>query len=148
MKKRAIKVLLGTWLMMGGLVMLIGTIGFFVNNYSSRHTTANTEYAMGCAIVARIGAILTLLFALILIIAVCLKKLKRQGIVAAGFFALMGFVGQFMINSVTNMRSAISSLFKRGSAETAFIGFILLFVAGLGTIFTSLIITSKKNLDD
>lgn len=145
MNTKVIRKITGALLLIGGLLMIIGTIGFFVNGSTTSLDLENALDAMQMAVVARVGAITAFTAALFLVIVIFAKNLYRGSGVTAGVFALIGFVAQIMINPATSPAAAASSLFNPGSAVAASIGFIMLIVAGLGTLITGIINLAAKS---
>lgn len=131
-------------LLIGGLLGLIGAVLAIVNS-----AAISINGVIGMSVMARIGSIIMFISAIAIVAATVMgKDLKKGGAIAKMVFAVLAFVGQFLINPYTSWQALISASFG-GSARdvgmTGFIGFIFIAVSGLTLLIMGIVGLASKN---
>lgn len=131
-------------MLIGGLMAAIGGIVAFINA-----GLVKINAAMSMAILARVGAIITFVAAIVIIAGVFMAgSPKKGGAIAGMIFAVIAFIGQFMINPITSWRAAASASLS-GKAEAAggaaAIGLFLLIISGLVCFIMGIVGAASKN---
>ena len=126
-------------LLLGGLVAAIGAIGGILSAVSY-----NILAIRNLAITARVGAIVLLVSALIVLVAVCTKAGSKKGVaIASLIFSIFAFIGQFLLSPVISVW-ALGSL--QASAAGVIIGLVLIAVFGVLSLIMGIVgLASKDN---
>lgn len=150
MDDQMLKKIGGGALALGGLLSLIGAIGGIANS-TSMETPFDSAFkaTVGMSILARIGAIIAFVAAIVLIAAVFRTNGSKKGAAITGaVFAVIAFIGQFMINPLTSEAGLFKTNYDysdTSAAATAVIGLLLLAAAGIATLITGIISLVSKN---
>ena len=115
-------------LFVGGILAVIGVIGTFSN--ASKAAGANVkaiDYAIKMADLARAGAIVVFVGAIIAVAGACMSGVRKNGAITSMAFAVFAFVGQILIDPITEWKSAAGAALSRVSV----IGLIAINVSGL-----------------
>ena len=98
------------------------------------------------AVLARVGAIMAFVAAIVILVAAFMGNMKKGAGVVGAFFAVIAFIAQFMIDPVTSLGALGSAAISGSSTPGAVVfGFILMLIAGIGSIITGIINTVMKN---
>ena len=162
MNTAMIKKVLNVGLIIGGLMMLVGGIIAVINVFSIEEFDKLEDFNVmfGWAIVTRIGAIIGFVLALALVgYAFLFRESNKIPAYVTAVAGVLGFVGQFLFNSVTGygaMTSAIwshmSSLFSSSDETLGIIqgpsatGLIFAIVAGIVMLAVGIMGLVKKSL--
>lgn len=144
------KKICGGILAFGGLLSLIGGIVCMVNSMSIKLPLDSAFNAtIGTSIFARVSVIITFVAAISLLAVVFRTGSPKKGAaVTGGIFALIGFIGQFLINPLTNADSLAMALFDYSDASAAgssVIGMLMIIVAGIAALICGLINFASKD---
>ena len=162
MNTAMIKKVLNVGLIIGGLMMLVGGIIAVINVFSIEEFDKLEDFNVmfGWAIVTRIGAIIGFVFALALVgYAFLFRESNKIPAYVTAVAGVLGFVGQFLFNSVTGyiaMSNAIwshmSSMFSSSDETLGIIqgpsatGLIFAIVAGIVMLAVGIMGLVKKSL--
>lgn len=131
-------------MLIGGLMAAIGGIFAFINAYSMK-----INAAISMAVLARVGAIITFVAAIVIIAGVVMSGTpKKGGAIAGMIFAIIAFIGQFMINPITSWRAAASAGLSgnaKAAGGTAAIGLFLLIISGFVCFIMGVVGAASKN---
>ena len=129
-------------LLLGGLVAAIGAIGCFLSTVSF-----NILAIRNLAITARVGAIVLLVSALIVLVAVCTKAGSKKGVaIASLIFSIFAFIGQFLISPFISAEAAIGALGSlQASAAGVIIGLVLIAVFGVLSLIMGIVGLASKD---
>ncbi len=115
-------------LFVGGILAVIGAIGTFSNASKAAGTNIKAiDYAIKMAGLARAGAIVVFVGAIIAIAGVCMSGVRKNGAITSMAFAIFAFVGQILIDPITEWESVSGATLNKGSV----IGLIAINVSGL-----------------
>lgn len=135
-------------LIVGGILGMIGGIMVFVKmgqlgSGSLIGAAFSANEATKMAVLARVGAIIMFVAAIIAIAGVCMANIKKGGAVASLIFGIIAFIGQFLINPITSLDSAIFA----GAEQIggAAFGTVLIIVSGLVLAILGLVGLLSKN---
>ena len=141
-------------LLIGGLLAAIGGIGSIANAASLTDTTSfrgmasAVDAAINMAVLARVGAIIAFVAAIVAVAGVVKDNMKKGGAITSMVFAVVAFIGQFMINPITSWKNAASAGMS-GNAEAqgvgASIGLILLILSGIVLLILGVVGLVSKN---
>lgn len=131
-------------LLIGGLLGLIGAVLAFVNS-----ATVSVNGVIGMAIMARIGSIIMFISAIAVVAVTFMgKDQKKGGEITKIIFGAAAFVGQFLINPYTGLRSMVYAGFSgnmKSTLEAAVVGFIIIAVSGLTLLIMGIVGLASKN---
>lgn len=129
------KKICGAALALGGLLSLIGAVASLVNSISIKMLYDDAFNAtIGTSIFARIAAIIVFVAAIALIVMVFRAPSSKKGAaITGGIFAAIAFVGQFLINLLTNSEALIEILTYSRPVGGAMIGLLMIAAAGIAT---------------
>lgn len=150
MDNQMLKKIGGGALALGGLLSLIGAIGGIANSVSMKYPFDSAfKVTIGMSILARIGAIIAFVAAIVLIAAVFRTNGSKKGAaITSAVFAVIAFIGQFMINPLTSEAGLLKANYDysdTSAAASAVIGLLLLTAAGIATLITGIISLVSKN---
>ncbi len=135
---------------LGGLLSIIGGIMCMVNSMSVKMPLDNAFKAtIGTSIFARVSVIITLVAAICLAAVVFRTHGSKKGAaITGGIFALIGFIGQFLIDPLTNDESLAKALFDYNDTSAALgsvVGMLIIIAAGIATLICGLISLLAKD---
>ncbi len=135
---------------LGGLLSIIGGIMCLVNSMSVKLPYDSAFKAtIGASIFARVSVIITFVAAICLAAVVFRTRGSKKGAaITGGIFALIGFIGQLMINPLTNDDSLAKTLFDYSAASavaSSVIGMLIIIAAGLATLICGIISLLAKD---
>ncbi len=134
---------------LGGLLSIIGGIMCMVNSMSVKLPYDSAFKAtIGTSIFARVAVIITFAAAICLVAVAFRTHAKKGAAVTGGIFALIGFIGQFLIDPLTNADSLAMALFDYSDTSAAagsMIGMLIIIAAGIATLICGLISLLAKD---
>ncbi len=153
-------------LLIGGILGAIGGITAFVTLYSIgekaekiksysemfafiNSLNSDIKKVMDMAVLARVGAIILFIAAIIVTVGVFMEGSKKNGAISCLIFGVAAFAGQFMINPLTSAEAAANFVASESASETVTRGLIFIGVSGVILAINGLIIlvSKKKNIN-
>lgn len=141
---------LGSALMLiAGLLSSIGAFISMVGSGSMRYPEDDSfNMAINGAVFARVCVIVVFAAAIAVIAAAFLTPgAKKGGAITAGVFALVEFIGQFLIDPFTSSDKLLEAALSQGSADTgasAFIGLVMIVIAGIAVMICGIVGLASK----
>lgn len=135
-------------LIIGSPLALIGTVGAFLKIPNSTIRTFDEVMTMAC--LARAGAIVLFAAAITCVVGVFLAHLKKGGAITGMVFALIAFVGQFLIEPITSRVAVLSVSYEEAVSAGFFagLGLMLIAIGGVILFFMGIAgLVSKKKVD-
>lgn len=131
-------------MLIGGLMAAISGIVALISAGAGK-----INAAMSMAVLARVGAIIAFVAAIVIVAGVVMSGTPKKGGAIAGMvFALIAFIGQFMINPITGWKAAASAGLSdnaEAAGGAAAIGLLLLIVSGLVCFIMGIVGAASKN---
>lgn len=146
--------------LLGGLLGLIGSIGAVVTSVSIYNAARSVsswgdlgglmgkaQTLMNFAVLMRVAAIVLLVAGIIAIAGAVMEKSGMGAQVAGMIFAVVAFIGQFLINPLTSTSAAASSAGTDTSSlgGQVLIGVVLIAVSGLVSLIVGIVGAAKKS---
>ena len=130
-------------LLVGGVLAVIGAIGAMVNS-----ANFNVDATMNMAVLARVGSIIVFVAAIVAVAGVVMTNARKGGAITSMIFAVLAFIGQFLINPITGWKAAASAAFgsnSEGAAGGAIVGLILIMISGIVLLILGIVGLVSKN---
>lgn len=144
-----LKKLASAVLLIGGLLSSIGAFISMVGSGSMRYPEDDSFYmAINGAVFARVCVIIVFVAAIALIALAFLKQAaKKGGAITAGVFALVEFIGQFLIDPFTSSDKLMEAALSQSGADLggqAFIGLAMIVIAGIAVMICGIVGLASK----
>lgn len=153
-------------LLIGGVLGAIGGISSLAEIYSIEEKARNAKNSLsgaiavlgslddvakkisGMAVLARVGAIILLIASIVVVAGVFMEGSKKNAVISYIVVGIAAFVGQFMINPITNKEAVLNWLVS-DTDDDAVKGLVFISICGVILAINGLIIlfSRKKNIN-